>query len=83
VDRSVDVLAFAAGIPVKKSGHDTHVGVVAADVPGVAAAGGDGRRVGDIVGVVSRRCHLTAGRQVGQIAGEIVAPRSRLPEWRQ
>ncbi len=53
---------------------------MAAHVPGIAAAGRNGRRVRYIGIVVAGRRHFAARRHVQQITGEKVAPRPGLAE---
>ena len=58
MDRSVDVLAFSGIGAVHQGGDDSHVGVVAADMPGVAAARRDGDIPGNVVAVIAATAHL-------------------------
>ena len=53
VGRDVDVLALTREVPVVKGSHDADVGVMAGDVPGVAAAGCDGWRIRHVFYVIS------------------------------
>ncbi len=68
------MLPLPGNRPVNQSGHDGHVGKVAAHVPGIAAAGSDRRRVRHIGLVIAAGGHLAARRHVQQVAGEVVAP---------
>ena len=83
VYRCVDVLAFAGCSPVDQRGHDRHVSIVGAGVPGIAASGRDGRCVGNVAVVVTAGSHLAARRHVQQVARLVVPPRSGLAERRQ
>ena len=67
VDRGIDVLTGTCHVPVIDRGHDRHVGEVAANVPGIAAARRDGRCIGDVLRIITTARHLPPGSQLQQV----------------
>ena len=83
VHRGVDVLPLARDRPIQQGRSSGHHRKVAPHVPGLPAAGSDGRRVRLLLLRVPAARHLTARRQVEQVAGRVVLPRPILTKGGQ
>ena len=76
----VYVLPAARHRSINQRRGDGDVGVVTSHVPGLPSSGRDGRRIWHDLVVISTPGHLSARRQVQQVAGLVVLPRPRLPK---
>ena len=68
MDRGIDVLASSGFGAVHECGHNRHIGVMAASMPGVSATWGDGNLIRGVHRIVAAAAHLTSRREVEQVA---------------